>query len=183
MKQMSFWNSLVFSMIQQMLVIRSLVPLSFLNPACTSGNSWLLKLSLKDFEDNLASMWHEHDCAVVWTFLGIALLWDWNENISQSCGHHWVFKFCWHNECSTWTAQYFRTLNSSAGISSPPLALFVVMLPKACLTSHSRMSGSRWVTTPSWLFRFLRPFLCSCSVYTCQLFLISSVSIVAKSLV
>ena len=25
----------------------------------------------------------------------------------------------------------------------PPLALFVVMLPKAHLTSHSRMSGSR----------------------------------------
>ena len=29
---------------------------------------------------------------------------------------------------------------------SPPLVLFVVMLPKAHLTSHSRMSGSRWVT-------------------------------------
>ena len=30
-----------------------------------------------------------------------------------------------------------------------PLALFVVMLPKAHLTSHSRMSGSRSVITPS----------------------------------
>ena len=29
------------------------------------------------------------------------------------------------------------------GIPSPPLALFVVMLPKAHVTSHSRMSGSR----------------------------------------
>ena len=29
------------------------------------------------------------------------------------------------------------------GILSPPLALFVVMLSKAHLTSHSRMSGSR----------------------------------------
>ena len=29
------------------------------------------------------------------------------------------------------------------GIPSPPLALFIVMLPKAHLTSHSRMSGSR----------------------------------------
>ena len=29
------------------------------------------------------------------------------------------------------------------GILSIPLALFVVMLPKAHLTSHSRMSGSR----------------------------------------
>ena len=32
--------------------------------------------------------------------------------------------------------------NSSTGIPSLPLALFVVMLPKAQLTSHSRMSGS-----------------------------------------
>ena len=35
MKQMFFWNSLAFSMIQQMLAIWSLVPLSFPNPACT----------------------------------------------------------------------------------------------------------------------------------------------------
>ena len=34
---------------------------------------------------------------------------------------------------------------------SPPLALFIVMFSKAHLTSHSRMSGSRWVITPSWL--------------------------------
>ena len=27
--------------------------------------------------------------------------------------------------------------------SSPPLVLFIVMLPKAHLTSHTRMSGSR----------------------------------------
>ena len=40
MKQMCFCNSLPFSMIQQMLVIWSLVPLPFLNPGCTSGNSW-----------------------------------------------------------------------------------------------------------------------------------------------
>ena len=31
------------------------------------------------------------------------------------------------------------------------LALFIVMLPKVHLTSYSRMSGSRWVITPSWL--------------------------------
>ena len=28
----------------------------------------------------LASMWDECNCVVVWTFLGIAFLWDWNEN-------------------------------------------------------------------------------------------------------
>ena len=36
-----FWNSLTFSiMIQWMLAIWSLVPLPFLNPACTFGSSW-----------------------------------------------------------------------------------------------------------------------------------------------
>ena len=40
----------------------------------------LLKLSLKDFEHYFASMWNECSCAVVWTFFGIAFLWDWNEN-------------------------------------------------------------------------------------------------------
>ena len=37
---MFFWNSLAFSMILQMLAIWSLVPLSFLKPAWTSGSSW-----------------------------------------------------------------------------------------------------------------------------------------------
>jgi len=36
----------------------------------------------------------------------------------------------------------FRIWNSSAGTPSPPLALFTVVLPKAHLTSHSRMSSS-----------------------------------------
>ncbi|KAB0368873.1 hypothetical protein FD755_019907, partial [Muntiacus reevesi] len=43
----------------------------------------------------------------------------------------------------------------STGIPSPPLALFIVILPKAHLTSHSRIS----------------------SVYSCHLFLISSASV------
>ena len=47
----------------------------------------LLKPSLKDFEQNLASMWNEHNCVVVWTFFGIAFLWDWNEN--------WPFPVLW----------------------------------------------------------------------------------------
>ena len=44
----------------------------------------LLKPILKDFEHHLASMWNECNCAVVWTFFGIALLWDWNENTFSS---------------------------------------------------------------------------------------------------
>ena len=48
------------------------------------------------------------------------------------------------------------------------------MLSKAHLTSHSRMSSSRWVITPSWLSGSWRSFLYSSSVYSCHLFLISS---------
>ena len=88
-----------------------------------------------------------------------------------------VFQICWHIECSTFTASSFRIWNSSAGIPSPPLALFIAMLPKAHLTSHSRMSGSSWVTTSSWLPGPLRPFLYNSSVYSYHLFLISSASV------
>ena len=47
------------------------------------------------------------------------------------------------------------------------------MFPKALLTSHSRMSGSRWVITPLWLSGSWRCFLNSSSVYSCHPFLIS----------
>ena len=111
----------------------------------------LLKPGLENFEHYFTSVWDECHCAVVWTFFGIAFLRGWNENWSfQSCGHCWVLQICWHIECSTFTASSFRIWNSSTGILSPLLALFVVMLSKAHLTSHSRMSGSRWVITLSW---------------------------------
>ena len=63
------------------------------------------------------------------------------------------------------------------GIPSPPLALFVVMLPKALLTPLSRMSGTRWVITGSWLSGSWRSFLYSSSGYSCYLFLVSSASV------
>ena len=98
-------------------------------------------------------------------------------DLFQSCGHCLVFQIFWHIECSTFTASSFRIWNSSTGIPSPPLALFVVMLSKAHLTLHSRMSGSRWVITPSWLSGSWRSFLYNSSVYSCHLFLISSGSV------
>ena len=97
-------------------------------------------------------------------------------DLLQSCGHYWVFQICWHIECSTFTASSFRIWNSSTGIPSPPLALFIVLLSKAHLTSYSRMSGSRWVITPSLLPYSWRYFLYSSSVYSCHLFLKSSAS-------
>ena len=40
----------------------------------------LLKPDLENFEYYFASVWDEYNCAVAWTFFGIAFLWDWNEN-------------------------------------------------------------------------------------------------------
>ena len=47
----------------------------------------VLKPSFKDFDHYLARMWNENYCVVVWTFFGIALFWDWNEN--------WPFPVLW----------------------------------------------------------------------------------------
>ena len=40
----------------------------------------LLKPSMENFEHYFASVWNEHNCAIIWTFFGIAFLWNWNEN-------------------------------------------------------------------------------------------------------
>ena len=47
----------------------------------------LLKPLLENFEHYFASVWDECNCLVVWTFFGIAFLWDWNEN--------WYFTILW----------------------------------------------------------------------------------------
>ena len=79
----------------------------------------VLKLSLKDFEHNLASIWNEHNFILVWTsltlsFFGIRMKTD----LFQSSSHCWVFKICWHIYCSTLIASCFRIWNSSAGKES-----------------------------------------------------------------
>ena len=160
-----------------MLTIWSLVPVPFLKPAWTSGSSrftycWSL---VESFEHYFTSVWDECNCAVVWAFFGIAFLWNWNESrpfpvLLPLLG----FPYCWCIDWNTLTASSFRIWNSSTGILSPALALFVVMLPKAHLTLYSRMSGSRWVITLLWLFGSWRSFLYSSSVYSCHLFLITS---------
>ena len=139
----------------------------------------LLKPGLEDFEHYFASVWDECNCVVVWTIFGIAFLWDWKEN--------WPFPVLWpllgfSNLQAYWlhhllsfTASHFQIWNSSAGIPSPPLALFIVMLLKVHLTSHSRMSGFWWVITSSWLSGSWRSY--SSSVYSCHLFFISSASV------
>ena len=127
-----FLNPLAFLMIQRMLAIWSLVPLPFLNPACTSGISqftycwslaWrILSMTLLTCEMNAVVVWIY--CLAL-PFFGIGMKTD----LFQSCGHCWVFQICWNIECSTLTASSFRLWNSSARIQwNSPLALFVVML-------------------------------------------------------
>ena len=167
-KYMFFRNSFAFSMIQQMLAIWSLVLLPFLAPACTSGSSWfmycwsliwrILSITLLPCEMSAIVQNLEHSLA--FSLFGIRMETD----LFQSYGHCWVFQICWHIECSTLATSSFRIWNSSTGIPSPPLALFIVMLPYAHLSSDSRMYGSRWVITPSWLSVSIRSFLYSSSV-------------------
>ena len=151
-------------MIQWILAIWSLVPLPFLNPGWTSGSYQLIYCwsQLEDFWVLLC--WCERWvqlCSSL-TFLALPFFgFRMKTYLFQSCGHCWIFQICWHIECCTFTASSFRIWNSSAGIPSPLLALFVVMLPKAYLPLHSRLSGSRWVITPSWLSGSLRSLLYS----------------------
>ena len=161
-----------------MSAIWSLVPLPFLNPAWTSGSSqftncwslaWrILSITLLACEMSAIVRYFEHSLA--FPFFGVGMKTD----LFQSCGHCWVFQIWWHTECSTFTVSSFRISNRSTGIPLSPLVLFIVMLSKAYLTSHSRMSGSGWMITPLWLSGSLRSFLYGYSMYSCQLFLISS---------
>ena len=40
----------------------------------------LFKPDLENFEHYFANTWNECNCAVAWTFFGVAFLWDWNKN-------------------------------------------------------------------------------------------------------
>ena len=89
-----------FLSIQRMLVIWSLVPLPFLNPAWTSGNSWftyywcqawrILSIILLACEMSTIVWLFEHSLAL--PFFGIGM----KTELFQSCGHCWVFQICWH---------------------------------------------------------------------------------------
>ena len=165
-------------MIQWMLTIWSLVPLPFLNSACISGScqfiyhwslTWrILCITSVAWEMSVIVQYVEHPLALPF-FGGIGMKTD----LFQSCGHCWASQICWHFECSTLKASSFRIWNSSAGIPSPPLASFAVMLRKAHLTLHSMMSGS---TGASYLGH-QDLFLYSSFVYSFHLFFISSTSV------
>ena len=59
----------------------------------SSVNIWkflvyiLLKPGLENFKHYFSSMWDDCNCVVIWTFFGIAYIWDWDEN--------WPFPILW----------------------------------------------------------------------------------------
>ena len=144
-------------MIQKMLVISSLFPMPFLNPACTFGSSkftYCWSLSLKDFEHYLTSIRNEHNCIVAWMSFSIAFIWDWNRKLTFSIpGATAEFsKFVCVLGSALKQHHLLRFLNSSAGITSPPLILFMEMLLK--IGDHSCNLFTIW------LCKDLLPMLC-----------------------
>ena len=101
----------------------------------TSLNIWkfmvhvLLKPGLENFEHYFTSMWDECKCVVsiLWHCLSLRL--QWKLTFCSSVATAEFSKFAG-------TASSFRTWNSSTGIPSHPLVLFIVMLPEAHLTKR-----------------------------------------------
>ena len=98
--------------------------------------------------------------SILWHCLSLGL--EWKLTFSSPVATAEFSKFA-GIECSTFTASSFRIWNSSTGIPSPPLALFVVMTAsirllnsdiqvKFCsslLTGENLMSETRWAHSSS----------------------------------
>ena len=117
-----------------------LVPLPFLSLYIWKFSIHvLLKASLKDFEHNLVSMWNEtqfiySSLNIVWHCPSLGL--KWTLILSSSVA---TAEFSWFAGILS-AAVYWHHLLwfefSSAGIPSPSLVLFLVMLPKTHLTLY-----------------------------------------------
>ena len=92
----------------------------------TSLNIWkfmvhgLLKPGLENFEHYFANVWDECNCEAVWTFFGIAFLWDWNEN--------WPFLVLWPllsfpNLLAYWV-QHFHSIHHLLGFEIAKLQFY-----------------------------------------------------------
>ena len=110
----------------------------------------LLKPGLENFKHYFTSMSDDCNCVVVWAFVGISFPWDWNENRPCPVPRPLL---SFPNLLAYWVQHFHSVIfwiwNSLPGIPSPLLALSIVMLSKAHLTSHSKMSGSRLT---SWMY-------------------------------
>ena len=127
-----------------------------LKPSCK-----ILSMTLLAREMSVIVWWFKHSLVLLFLEIGIRI------DLFQYCGHYWAFQICWHSEWNTLTALSFGLFNRSTGIPSHPLALSTAVLPKAHLTSQSRMPDSGWLITSSWLASWLSFFffLYNSSVY------------------
>ena len=104
----------------------------------------LLKSVLENFEHHFASVWDVFNCSVVWAFFGTASLDSGiKTDLFQSCGPCSVFQIYCHIQCSTFTASSLRIGIAQLELLHLHLLCSKWLLPKAHLTSHSWMSGSR----------------------------------------
>ena len=118
---------------------------AFLNPHCTSWVSqftYCWRLAWRIFSITLLACEVQQLCGslrILWCCPSLEL--EWKLTFYTPVATAELSKFA-YIDCSTLAAASFRIWNSSAGIPSPRLVLFIVMLPKARLTLHCRMSAS-----------------------------------------
>ena len=108
----------------------------------SGSNTWkflvhiLLKLSLENLEHYFASMWDECNREVVWTYFGIAFLWDWNEN--------WSFPVLW--PLLSFLLQQCPTLCDSVDCSPPSSSVHGIL--QARILEWVAMTSSRGSSWP-----------------------------------
>ena len=121
----SYGIPLLFSMIQQILTIWSMVPLPFINLARTSGSSqltyyWSLAWRILSITLLACEM-----CNTVWSYVHSLTLLSFGigmkTNLFQSCGQCWVFQIFWHIDHSTLAAPSFRIWNQFTSVVSSSL--------------------------------------------------------------
>ena len=135
----------------------------------------LFKPGLENFEHYFTRKWVQlcGSLSILWHWLSLGL--EWKLTFSSPVATVEFSKFA--GILSAALSQHHLLGFDIAQLEFHHLTSFVqVMLPKAHLTLHSRMSGSRWVITPLWLSGSWRSFRYS-SVYSCHLFLIYSASV------
>jgi len=99
----------------------------------------LLKPGLENFEHYFASIWDECNCAVLWTFFGIAFLWDWNES--------WPYPLYWvgQNVPFGLSLRWYRKIQMNFLANPNFLRL---SLPSSQVSSISKISCIKMVYHP-----------------------------------
>ena len=158
---MFFWNSLTFSMIQQMLAIGSLVPLPLLNPASANSEfmycwslSWSLSSTLLVCEMSAIVWLFEHSLAII------------QLSSVQSLSCVWLFVTPWIAACQaslsitiSWSSLKLTSIRSvmpsSRLILCRPLLLLPSITPSIRVFSNESTLCMRWPKYWSFSFRII----------------------------